>query len=82
MERTAMKSQSMGLKIASVIFGLVCLGHILRLARGFQILIGSHYFGRNLSVAVVIVSGLLCIWMGKLACLGCSDSKATPASNP
>jgi hypothetical protein len=77
-----MKSQSTGLKIASVIFGLVCLGHILRVARGFRIIVGSHDFGRSLSVAVIIVSGLLCIWMWKLACLGCSDSKATPASNP
>jgi hypothetical protein len=77
-----MKSRSTGLKVASVIFGLVCLGHILRLFRGFRIIVGSHDFGRSLSAAVIIVSGLLCVWMWKLARPGCSDTKATPASNP
>jgi hypothetical protein len=75
-----MKSQSTGLKVASVIFGLVSLGHILRVFRGFRIIIGSHDFGRGLSVAVIIVSGLLCVWMWKLAGPGCSGTQAPVAS--
>ena len=74
-----MKSQTTGLKIASVIFGLVCLVHILRLIKGFQIVIGSYYFGRNLSMVAIIVSGFLCVWLWKLACPG---SNRTPAPNP
>jgi hypothetical protein len=81
-ERMVMKSQTMGLKVASVIFGLFCLVHILRLIRGFQIVVGSYYFGRGLSVVAIIVSGFLCVWLWKLACPGSSSTKATPASNP
>ena len=77
-----MKSQIAGLKVASVIFGLVCLFHILRLIRGFQIVVGSHDFGRSLSVVAIIVTGLLSVWLWKLACPGCSDSKAAPPANP
>lgn len=77
-----MKSQTAGLKVASGIFGLVCLFHILRVIRGFQIVIGGHYIGRNLSLVTIIVSGLLCLWLGKLACLACSNPKAAPEPNP
>jgi len=79
-ERMVMKSQTTGLKVASVIFGLVCLVHILRLIRGFQIVVGSYYFGRGLSLVAIIVSGFLCVWLWKLACPGSSSTK-TPASN-
>jgi hypothetical protein len=63
-----MKSQVVGLRVASAIFGLVCLCHVLRLVLGFQILIGSHLFSRGLSLIAVVITGLLSYWLGKLAC--------------
>ncbi len=80
-ERMVMKSQIKGLKVASAVFGLVCLAHILRLILGFRIIVGSHYFSRSLSLLAVVVSAFLSIWLWKLAGPGCSDAKATPPSH-
>jgi hypothetical protein len=77
-----MKSQTTGLRVASAVFGLVCLFHIFRLYRGFQINVGHHYIGRKLSVITIVVTGLLCIWLWKLTCHCGSDTEAAPSAKP
>jgi hypothetical protein len=63
-----MNSQRTGLRVASVIFGLICLVHIWRLVFShFTVQIGSHQLPLWGSVVAVIVTGGLSIWMCRLS---------------
>jgi hypothetical protein len=63
-----MNSQKTGLRVASLIFGLMCLVHIWRLAFAhFTVQIGSHQLPIWGSVVAVIVTGGLSIWMYRLS---------------
>jgi hypothetical protein len=63
-----MNSQSFGLRVAGLIFGLMCLVHIYRLLFShFTIQIGSHQLPLTGSVIAAIVTGLLSIWMFRLS---------------
>ncbi|HXP35807.1 MAG TPA: hypothetical protein VN827_09700 [Chthoniobacterales bacterium] len=63
-----MNSQRTGLRIASVIFGLVCVVHIWRLLMShFTVQIGSHQLPIWGSGVAVIVAGGLSIWMWRLS---------------
>jgi hypothetical protein len=66
-----MNSPRTGLRVASIIFALFALGHLLRLIKHAQVMIGSHHIAMWLSVAVVIIFAGLSFWMWRL-----SDSKA------
>ena len=72
-----MNSQTLGLRVASVIFGLVCLGHLLRIVARLDVHIGGIYIHRWLSAVAVIASGLLCLWLWML-----SRPEAKPAPGP
>jgi hypothetical protein len=74
-----MKSRTLGLRVSSLIFGLFCLAHIARLSTRAEIIIGSHHFGRIPSFIAVIISGVLSIWLAKLAGPWCTETKETPA---
>lgn len=63
-----MKAQKTGLLVASVIFMLVALAHAARLVYPVSVQLNGHYFGRSWSVAAAVVTFVLSIWMGKLAC--------------
>jgi len=69
-----MNSRTLGLRLASAIFSIVCLGQIALLCSSMRISIGDHHLGRDPGVFVVIISGLLCIWMAKLAGPWCGAS--------
>jgi hypothetical protein len=56
-----------GLRVSSVIFGLVCLGLIARLWARPEIVIGSYHIGRISSWISIVVAGWLSIWLAKLA---------------
>jgi hypothetical protein len=63
-----MNSQRTGLRVASVIFGLICLIHIWRLVFAhFTVQLGSHQLPIWGSVVAVIVTGGLSIWMWRLS---------------
>jgi len=62
-----MNSPTCGLRVASVVFGLLCLGQLLRIILRFQILVGHHYVHRWHSAVVVVVAGLLSVWLWMLA---------------
>src|ERR1700690_3020347 len=49
-KRTVMKSQIVGLRVASVIFGFVCLAHVVRLWAGWEVTVGVHHFGHTPSL--------------------------------
>jgi hypothetical protein len=62
-----MNLRTVGLRISSVIFGLISLGLIARLWARHEIVVGSYHFGRTPSWTVIIVAGGLAIWMAMLA---------------
>jgi len=73
-----MKSRTLGLRVSSLIFGLFCLAHIARLCTRAEVVIGSHRFGQIPSLVAVIISGVVSIWLAKLAGPWCSETNDTP----
>jgi hypothetical protein len=60
-------SQATGLRVSSVIFGIISIVHFVRLFTGPEVLIGAHRLGPEASLIVVIATGCLSIWLSKLA---------------
>jgi hypothetical protein len=54
------------------------VAHIARLSTRAEIIIGSHRFGRIPSLIAVIISGVLSIWLAKLAGPWYVETKETP----
>ncbi len=64
-----MNSPTTGLRVASVIFALFFLGHLLRLITHASVMLGSYHVPMWPSVVALIVAGLLSIWMWQLSSL-------------
>jgi hypothetical protein len=64
-----MNSPTTGLRVASIIFGILAIGHVVRLITHAQVMVGTHIIPMGLSWIAVIVSAILCIWMWKLSSL-------------
>ena len=62
-----MNSQRTGLRIASGIFGLVAIIHVVRLFKHWKVSIATHVIPIQASWIFIIVFGLLCIWMWRLS---------------
>ena len=62
-----MTSQQMGLRVASLVFALVVIFHIIRLFRHTAVTVGSHVVPMGLSWAAIVVGALLCLWMWRLS---------------
>jgi hypothetical protein len=62
-----MNSPTTGLRVASVIFGIFFLGHLLRLVNHASVMIGSHSIPMWVSLVGLIIAGLLSIWMWRLS---------------
>ena len=62
-----MSSQQMGLRVASLVFALVAIFHILRLVRHTAVTIGTHVVPMGLSWVAIVVGLILCIWMWRLS---------------
>jgi len=69
-----------GLRVASAIFGLICLGQLVRILTAIQIHIGSHYVHRWMSAVAMLVAGCLCVWLWRLASEA-ARPKAPPPSH-
>jgi len=67
LQECAMNSPTTGLRVASVVFGILCLGHIIRLINHASVVVGSHHVPMWVSVVALIVAALLCIWMWRLS---------------
>jgi type VI protein secretion system component VasK len=70
-----MNSPALGLRVASVIFGLMGLAHLIRIILSMGLQVGGWLVGRRWSVIAVIVLAALCVWLWMLA------SKAAKAKN-
>jgi uncharacterized membrane protein YecN with MAPEG domain len=62
-----MNSPTTGLRVASVIFGIFAIGHLLRLINHAQVTVGKHTIPMGVSWIALIIAVLLCIWMWRLS---------------
>ena len=62
-----MNSQSVGLRVAAAVFGLVCLAQLLRLLTGADVLVAGHLIPLWPSAIAFVVAGGLSLWMLKLS---------------
>jgi hypothetical protein len=62
-----MNSQVLGLKVASAVFGLLCLAQLLRLVLRPEVLVAGNQVPLWPSGLAVVILGGLSLWMGKLA---------------
>jgi hypothetical protein len=62
-----MNSQRIGLRVASFIFGLITIAHIVRVFKHAKISVASHVIPLEASWIGIIVFGALCIWMWRLS---------------
>jgi len=77
-----MKTPTCGLRVASVLFGLMALAHLMRILVSANLVIGSCYIRRSWSAVAVVVLGALAIWMCKLACTVAKANTETPPTKP
>jgi uncharacterized membrane protein YecN with MAPEG domain len=62
-----MSSQKTGLRVASILFAIFAIGHILRLINHAQVTLGTHTIPMGASWVALIVAALLSIWMWRLS---------------
>ena len=62
-----MNSPTTGLRVASVIFGIFAIFHILRLVKHAPVIVGSHTIPMALSWVALVVAAILCIWFWRLS---------------
>jgi hypothetical protein len=62
-----MNSPTTGLRVASILFGIFAIGHLVRLIKQAQVTVGSHTIPMGLSWIALIIAAILCIWFWRLA---------------
>jgi uncharacterized membrane protein YecN with MAPEG domain len=62
-----MNSQKTGLRVASVIFAIFAIGHLLRLINQAPVTVGTHQIPMGLSWVALIIAAVLCIWLWRLS---------------
>jgi hypothetical protein len=63
----SMNSPTTGLRVASILFGIFAIGHLLRLIIHAQVTVGAHTIPMGLSWVALIVAAILCIWFWRLS---------------
>jgi hypothetical protein len=62
-----MNSNILALRIASTVFGLVCLAQLTRLIMHVEVVIAGHPAPFWLSGVALVVTGTLSIWLWKIS---------------
>jgi hypothetical protein len=62
-----MNSPKIGLRVASVFFGIFAIGHLLRLINQVQVNFGTLTIPMGVSWIALIVAVVLCIWLWRLS---------------
>jgi hypothetical protein len=62
-----MNSPTTGLRVASVLFGMFAIAHLLRLTTHAQVTVGTHTIPMGVSWIALIIAAVLCIWMWRLS---------------
>jgi uncharacterized protein (DUF983 family) len=66
-QNAAMSSQAAGLRVASAIFALFAIGHVLRLVKQAQVTVATYQIPMWVSVIALIIAAILSIWMWRLS---------------
>ena len=66
-QNAPMSSQASGLRVASVIFALFAIGHVLRLVKQAQVTVGTYQIPMWVSVVALIIAAILSTWMWRLS---------------
>ena len=62
-----MNPQKTGLRVASILFAIFAVGHLVRLVKNVQATVGTHTIPMGVSWIALIVAAILCIWMWRLS---------------
>ncbi len=62
-----MSSPRTGLRVASIIFGIFALGHLVRLINQAQVTVGTFTIPMGVSWIALIVAIILSVWLWRLA---------------
>ena len=62
-----MNSQKRGLRVASVIFALFALAHVVRLATKTGVIVGGRPIGLAVSVVALVIGAALSLWFWRLS---------------
>jgi hypothetical protein len=73
-----MNSPVFALRLASAIFALIGLGHVIRILAHAELLVGSCSIGRRWSVLAVLVMAVLCGWFWKIASNAAKKPEVAP----
>ena len=65
-----MNSQSVGLRVAGVMFGLVALAQLARLVLRFEVLVNGHVVPLWPSALAFVIAAGLSVWMWQLSYRG------------
>jgi hypothetical protein len=77
-----MNSPALGLRVASVVFGLMGLGQLIRIIAHIQVLANGCPVGRRWSALGVLVFAALCVWLWMLASKAGKPKVETPPAKP
>ena len=66
-QHAGMSSQERGLRVASVVFALFALGHVVRLATQAEVTVGGHQIGFWVSIVALLVAAALSLWLWRLS---------------
>jgi len=66
-QNAPMSSQAAGLRVASVIFALFAIGHVVRLVKQAQVTVATHQIPMWVSMVALIIAAILSIWMWRLS---------------
>lgn len=75
-----MNSQIVGLRVASVIFGVVGLAHLLRILFRIQLIIGDYYIHRRWNAVAALVCAFLAGWLWRLSTTGGKSATGAPSA--
>ncbi len=62
-----MTSQIIGLRVVGTIFGLLCIGHLLRLVAEAEMIIADYQVPLWMSGLGLVIAGALSFWMWRLS---------------
>lgn len=62
-----MNSQTLGLRVAAIIFAIFALGHLVRLIAQAEVLVAGHLVPMWVSVVALIVAGVLSLWLWRVS---------------
>ena len=58
-----MSSQTTGLRVAAIVFGIFALGHAARLYTHAKVIVAGYQIPIEASWIGLIIGGVLCIWL-------------------